>query len=127
MAVSWSGPGVTLAGTVTAQVVCAVWPGLTVGKADGVVAFAVQPAGSDSDALTLVSGWVPAAGRAVVTVIVEPGVATAGVVSLNGCCTTTGAVPVTPLTVTLMVAVPWPTAVSTPARLTLTTSGLLLA
>ena len=58
----------------TSQVVCAVWPGATVANVDGEVAVAVHPLGTASVTLTLLSGWLPLSGMAVVTVAVEPGV-----------------------------------------------------
>jgi hypothetical protein len=119
-------PDAASAGTVTSQLVCAVWPGCTDANVDGEVAVAVHPAGTASETLTLVSGWLLVSGIAVVTVAVVPGVTMAGAVSASGCCTTTGVVPVTPLTVTLIVATPWPTAVSMPVLLTAATFGLLL-
>ena len=90
---------------------------------DGDAAVAVQPAGTASVMLTLPSGRGRCPGSAVVTVAVEPGWPTAGALSVNGCWTTTGVVPVTPLTVTLIVATPCPTAVTWPVRLTVATAG----
>ncbi len=111
----------------TFQVVCTVWPGATVPNEDGDVAWIVQPLGPVSDMLTLVSGAPLGFGSVVVAVNVEPGSTSDGALSENGCLTTTGVVPVTPLTVTLIVVAPAAIVFTVPALLTVATSGLLLA
>lgn len=57
----------------------------------------------------------------------SPGVPIAGALSANGCCTTMGVEPVTPPTVTLIVATPAATVATWPLLLTVATFGLLLA
>jgi hypothetical protein len=58
--------------------------------------------------------------------MVAPATAMAGTSSAYGCRTAIGVVPVTPSTVTAMVATPAATAVIRPAGLTVATRGLLL-
>jgi hypothetical protein len=84
------------------QDVCTVCPGATVPNVDGDVAVPVQPAGPVSVIWTLVSVAGPVSGNEVVAVTVAPGATNEGAVSVSGCLMTNGAVPVTPLTVTLM-------------------------
>jgi hypothetical protein len=126
LAVSWFVPGTAPAGTLTCQVVVAVWPGFTCENVVGEVAVTVQPLGALSETFTFASGWLPVSGRLVVTETFVPGPTMDGAFTVNGCRTAMGAEPVTPLTVTLIVDTPWPTAVTFPALLTVATPGLLL-
>ena len=119
-------PGAAPAGTVTLHVVVAVWPGTTWENVVGEVAATVHPSGAVRLTLTCESAWLPVSGSDVVTVAVAPGAMMGGAFTENGCCTATGAEPVTPFTVTLMVAAPCAIAVSLPPGLTVTTLGLLL-
>ena len=86
----------------------------------------VQPLGAASLSLTLLTGAEPGFDRAVVAVNDPPGSATAGAVSVSGCLTTTTADPLTPLTLTEIVAIPGATAVIVPLLLTVATLMLLL-
>src|SRR5450759_1604320 len=97
------------------HVVCAVWPPSTVANVDGEVALTVQPLGAVSWTLTLRRGAVPVFGSCVVAVKVEPGTATTVALSLSASgLTRMTADPVTPLTVTVMVATPFLTARTSP-------------
>src|ERR1022692_175458 len=120
------GPGEAPAGTVTCHVVWADWPGATWLNEEGDVAVTVQPLGAVSATLTLRRGALPVLGSDVVAVMADPGVTTGGAVSVNGCWTVTGVEPVTPLTMTLMVATPWAIMVILPPGLIEATLGLLL-
>ncbi len=62
----------------------------------------------------------------VVAVAASPGVTTGGAVSVREWPTTIGVVPLTPSTVTLIVATPSPTALTRPAALTVATFVSLL-
>jgi hypothetical protein len=120
-------PGCIAAGTLTCQVVCTVWPGVTVANVDGEVARAVQSLGTVTDIATFRNRGPPAGlGSVVVAVNVEPGCGTAAALSVNGSFTRIGVAPVTPWTVTLMVAAPGATVVTVPVSLTLATFGSLL-
>jgi hypothetical protein len=78
--------------------------------------------------VTLLSEALLGFGSVVVAVSVEPGMAIDdGTLNLNGCCTRTGVDAVTPLTVTLIVAVPAAIVCTLPVLLTDATAGLLLA
>jgi hypothetical protein len=112
---------------VTLQVVVAVWPGATVANVAGEVAWADQPSGVVRLIVTAVSGALLGLGSVVVAVRVEPGWTMLGACSVNGCLTTIGVLPVTPFTVTLIVAVPAAMVRTAPVRLTAATAGLLLA
>src|ERR1700712_3376102 len=88
---------------------------------------AVHPAGTASVNLTSCRVGAPAGlGSEVVTVKLPPGSASVGDETVNGDWTTIGALPVTPLTVALTVAVPWLRAVTMPAELTVATRVSLL-
>jgi hypothetical protein len=92
----------------------------------GPSAVTVQPAGVLRPSVTSVSGTRPGLGSVALAVTVPPGATTAGISSVYGCLTTIGVVPVTPSTVTAMVAAPAATAVTLPFGLTEATFGLLL-
>src|SRR5258708_34500241 len=113
-------------GAVRCQVVWTVCPPPTVAKEAGVVACAVQPLGAVSVRLTLLSALVPPLTNVVVAVTVPPAVISGGAARVSEGRTTIGAEPLTPLTVTGMVAVPSPTALTSPGVLTVAPVGLLL-
>ena len=104
-----------------------VWPAATLGNVAGVLAVAVQPVGTVRWKAALRS-FSPPLGFAevVVTVKLPPGTATAGALIANGSCTAIGVEPVTPSTLTRIVAVPTACVVTTPVRLTEATAGSLL-
>src|SRR5919108_3029432 len=120
------GPGDASAGTATCHVVVAVCPGATWANVAGVDAVMFQPDGPDSDMVTFFSGWLLVLGSDVVTVALSPGMSTDGELIVKLGLTTTGVEPVTPLTVTSMVATPCPFIVTLPPGLTEATLGLLL-
>ena len=87
---------------------------------------AVQPPGGVSVRLTPVTAEEPVFEKLSVAVNDEPESTTVGATSETGCLTTTTVDPVTPPTVTEIVATPGATALITPLLLTLATLELLL-
>ncbi len=114
---------------VTAQVVLTFWPAATLENVLGVVAVADQPSGRSRSIATLRTAGPPAAAvlvKVVVTFETPPAEENCGALTVTLCPTTIGVEPLTPLTVTMMSAVPTPTAVTSPFELTVATLGSLL-
>ena len=91
------------------------------------MAVTVHPAGAVRLSVTELSLLAPGFASVVVAVNVEPGATTWGALTVSGCLTMMTAEPVTPLTVTRIVATPGATAFMIPVLLTLATLELLLA
>ncbi len=110
----------------TSQVVVAEAPAATEVKDVAVVALTVQPDGAGIETFTPDSAEPVPLVRVVVTVAAWPAVTNCGPCTARESLTTMTMEPVTPPTVTLIVATPSAPAVTMPAELTVATAGLLL-
>ncbi len=120
-------PGVALLGIVTLQLAVACWPGATAADDTGEVAVTVQPFGALRPNRRSRTAWSPVLLKVSVAVIVVSGFTTVGASRPSASCTTIGVVPVTPSTVTRIVATPGARMVTVPLPLTVATRGSLLA